>query len=489
MLFDSLDFILFLPIVVFIYFLLAKKYKNTFLLLASYFFYMQWNAKYIILIGISTVVTYFASVFMENNADNIKKRKFFLVSSLVINLAILFAFKYYGFFASNINSLFSYLHLVKIPDSFDVLLPVGISFYTFQALGYTIDVYRKEVTAERNFINYALFVSFFPQLVAGPIERSKNLIHQINEEKRFTANNFKQGMFLIMIGFFMKLVIADRLAIPVNAIYENSNLYSGFGVLLGAALFSFQLYCDFNSYSIIAKGSAKLLGYDLMDNFRQPFLALSIKELWQRWHISLSTWFKDYLYIPLGGSRVSKLRNAFNIMTVFTLSGLWHGADAKFIIWGAFHGMFLVIYLIRDSLFTNGLKSFLDKNFIARTLRIGLTFMIFTFSMFFFRADSYSIAINMIKRVFSNFSLNVSLTNELMITGMSSVEIKLLIISLVLLIIYDLLREKFGKLESKYANCYFVFRMPIALLLIFLSMIFGIYGSGFSETDFIYFQF
>ncbi len=489
MLFDSLEFLLFLPFVTIVYFLLRNKYRNIFLLGASYFFYMQWNAKYIVLIGLSTIVTYFASTLMEGAGEDVKKRKFYLVSSLVINLGILFVFKYYGFAVDKINMILSTMQVMKIPDNLNLLLPVGISFYTFQALGYTMDVYRGDVKAERNFIHYALFVSFFPQLVAGPIERSKHLIGQINEDKHFTLSNFNQGIFLILIGFFMKVLISDRLAIPVNAIYGSPSSYSGFGLFLGASLFSFQLYCDFNSYSLIAKGSARLLGYDLMDNFRQPFLAKSIKELWQRWHISLSSWFKDYLYIPLGGSRRGLFRNALNIMIVFTLSGLWHGADSKFVVWGAFHGVFLVVYLFRERLFSDGVKKFLDENFLSRIFRTVLTFIIFTFSMFFFRADSFRIAVDMIYRVFTDFGANFSFMEELLKTGLSENGIRIMFLSLGLLFVYDVFKERYHRLEMKYAEMNYVFRLALTLFLIFSTLIFGIYGPGFSESQFIYFQF
>ncbi|MCE7945771.1 MAG: MBOAT family protein, partial [Chlorobi bacterium CHB1] len=312
MLFHSLEFIIFFPVVVAIYFLAPLRFRQFFLLLASYYFYMCWKAEYAVLILLSTGIDYVAALHMHKTSGR--------------------------------GNIFYEFPL------FDILLPVGISFYTFQTLSYTIDVYRSEKTPERNFIKFALYVTFFPQLVAGPIERSTRLLPQFDHEHKFDANRVVSGLRLMLWGFFKKLVIADRLALYVNEVYNNPADYTGLPVIIATYFFAFQIYCDFSAYSDIAIGAARVLGFDLMKNFRQPYLAQSIGEFWKRWHISLSTWFRDYLYIPLGGNRVSRLRWYVNLMAVFLISGLWHGANWTFVVWGALHGSYFVLSLLTQKL-------------------------------------------------------------------------------------------------------------------------------------------
>ncbi len=341
MLFNTLNYLCFFPIVVLVYFLLATKLRWIWLLFASYFFYMCWKPEYALLIFTSTLVTWVSSLLIHKY-ESLGKKKFFLVSSLLINLGILFFFKYYGFFQLNTNGLLSYLNInINLPN-FDILLPVGISFYTFQALGYTIDVYQKKIKPELNLGKYALFVSFFPQLVAGPIERSTHLLPQFSQKFTFDYDRIKDGLIIIIWGLVKKVVIADRLAMFVNPVYDNPTAYSGLNLILATVFFAFQIYADFSSYSDIAVGSAKVMGFDLMENFRRPYLAKTIGEFWRRWHISLSTWFRDYLYLPLGGSRVSKLCYFRNILIIFVVSGIWHGASWNFLVWGALHGFYMI---------------------------------------------------------------------------------------------------------------------------------------------------
>ncbi|MGL6168515.1 MAG: MBOAT family O-acyltransferase, partial [Fusobacteriaceae bacterium] len=346
MLFNSLQFLIYFPIVVLLYFLLPFKFRWIWLLIASYFFYMNWNPKYAILMGTSTLVTYLSGILieksnsiLEENQRN-KMRKLWVFLSFGINLSILFFFKYFNFLGTNITYILSKIHIgVKIPN-FDMLLPVGISFYTFQALSYTMDVYRGDVKAQKNLGKYALFVSFFPQLVAGPIERSTHLLAQIDKEYNFEYERVKNGLLLMLWGLFKKIVIADRLAVLVNTVYNNPTNYEGFVLIIASVFFAFQIYCDFSSYSDIAIGAANVMGYDLMKNFNRPYFSKSIGEFWRRWHISLGTWFRDYLYFPLGGSKVSKSKRYRNIMVVFLVSGLWHGASWNFIVWGGLHGIY-----------------------------------------------------------------------------------------------------------------------------------------------------
>ena len=337
MLFNSLSYAIFLPLVFIIYWLLPNKYRWILLLIASYYFYMSWNAKYVFLIFITTFTSYLCAILTEKNREH---KKLILTITLIVCLGILFVFKYFNFFFESINYLLgNKLHSISL----NLLLPVGISFYTFQTLSYCIDVYRGDIKAEKHFGYYATFVSFFPQLVAGPIERPDNLLPQLRKEKEFDYNKAVYGLKLMTVGFFKKIVVADNLAYYVDMVYNDLSYYQGFALVLAAFFFTIQIYCDFSGYSDIAKGSAKLLNIDLMDNFKTPYFSTTIKEFWSRWHISLSSWFKDYVYIPLGGNRCSKLRHYFNLLATFLVSGLWHGANITFVIWGGIHGLLQIL--------------------------------------------------------------------------------------------------------------------------------------------------
>lgn len=341
MLFNSIDFLIFFPIVVLVYFIIPKRIKHIWLLIASYYFYMCWNAKYALLIFASTAITYLSGLLIQkikcSDYDIYRKtrlKKYVVAISFLINLGILFYFKYINFALSVIAKIFAMAHIQLNVSSFDIILPVGISFYTFQALSYTMDVYRDDIYAEKNFFRYALFVSFFPQLVAGPIERSKNLLKQLAVPEKFSFENLREGFILMLYGFFLKIVLADRIATFVDTVYNDYQTYSGMYLIVATILFAVQIYCDFFGYSTIAMGSAKILGIQLMENFDAPYLSTSVSEFWRRWHISLTSWFKDYLYIPLGGSKKGKLRKYMNKMIVFLVSGLWHGAQVSFVAWG-----------------------------------------------------------------------------------------------------------------------------------------------------------
>lgn len=335
MLFNSYTFIFFFPVVMLVYFIIPKKTRYIWLLVSSYFFYMCWSVKYIILILISTIITWLSGRLMQGRTINVKR--IILAVSLLSNLGILAFFKYFNFFIENLNALLSRIGVEIINNPFSLVLPVGISFYTFQALSYSLDVYRGEIEPERNFFRYALFVSFFPQLVAGPIERSKNLLKQIDSLEEIKVWNYARithGMGIMLWGYFLKMVIADRLAILVDTVWNSYWQYGSCELIMAAVFFSIQIYCDFNSYSTIAVGAAEIMGINLMKNFDTPYFSRSIKEFWRRWHISLSIWFRDYVYIPLGGNRCSTLRKYFNLMVTFLISGLWHGASWTYILWG-----------------------------------------------------------------------------------------------------------------------------------------------------------
>lgn len=343
MLFNSFEFLfLFFPAVTIIYYLLGFRMKIIWLLFASCFFYMFFVPEYILILFLAIIIDYGAGIYIEK-ADTQKEKKIWLVVSIVSTCLLLFVFKYYNFFIQNFNDISDLTGSGRHLDYWSLLLPIGLSFHTFQSLSYVIEVYRGNVKAEKNFLIYSLYVLFYPQLVAGPIERPQNIIPQIHEEKKFNWDNVFYGVRLMIWGLFKKVVIADNISGYVDNIFDNWQNMSGGTIYLGAFFFTIQIYCDFSGYSDMARGTAKTLGYDLMENFNLPYLATSIKDFWSRWHISLSTWFRDYLYFPLGGNRISKTRTILNQFFVFMVSGLWHGANWNFIAWGGLHGLFVGI--------------------------------------------------------------------------------------------------------------------------------------------------
>ena len=498
--FNSIHFLIFFPVVLAVYFIVPKKLRYLWLLAASYYFYMSWNTKYAVLIAFSTVVTYLTGILIEQIGleegkqwQRLKKITLFLgISS---NLAILFLFKYLDFAVDNINTLLESFGFTIIEKEFDFLLPVGISFYTFQALGYVIDVYRKNVDAEYNLFRYALFVSFFPQLVAGPIERSGNLIKQLNNAHKINLWNYERivkGFMIMMWGFFMKVVIADRAATVVNYVFDNYYMMNTSALIAGAVFFAVQIYCDFSSYSTIAIGAAQIMGFNLMDNFNTPYFAMSIKEFWRRWHISLSTWFRDYLYIPLGGNRKGKFRKHLNTMIVFLASGLWHGANWTYVIWGALHGLWQIIGDI-----TSPTKRKLEARFNVKTnatsyklVKILITFALTCFAWIFFRADSVEIAFTYIQRLFTCPDPWALTTGLLYSVGLERQEMNILLIAIATLLFVDIMKRKNNiRFENIADNQNFWVRGLIIFILIFAVIIFGAYGYSFDAQQFIYFQF
>lgn len=396
MLFNSIAFLLFFPIVCLIYFCIPAsqvKVRNLLLLAASYYFYMNWQPAYALLLLTSTVVTYLAALGIDSFEEQGKKR-LCLVSSLVLNLAILFLFKYYNFLASNVEYALQTSGLAIDLPAFEFLLPVGISFYTFQALGYSIDVYRGTTKVERDFPTYALFVSFFPQLVAGPIERSNNLLPQFKARHPFDYEQVMAGVRLMVWGYFMKLVVADRCGLYVDSIFNNVAMHNGGSYLVASLLFPFQIYGDFAGYSLIAIGVARILGFRLMENFRRPYFACTVGEFWHRWHISLSTWFKDYVYIPLGGNRVGRMRNYFNLLVTFIVSGIWHGANWTFFCWGTLHGILLCI----EKALGVGKRSYSGA---AKLMHWAVTFLLVSLAWIFFRANNMADALTVITGIFT----------------------------------------------------------------------------------------
>lgn len=466
MLFNSFDFVYFILIVFPLYCIAGRKLKLVLLLLGSYYFYMSWNINYIGLIFLTTLTSYLASIGIENT-NSLRVKRLFLWSSISASLLILSYFKYYNFFISSVNdTVGTHFSLMNY------LLPVGISFYTFETFSYTIDVYNNKLKAERNFWIYALFVAFFPKLVAGPIERSENLIPQFHKQKTLKLSNITIGLKFIIIGFFMKLVVADRLSMYVDSVYNNVSLHSGGTFILATICFSFQILCDFAGYSTIAIGIAKCLDYDLMLNFNRPYLALSFSDFWKRWHISLSSWFRDYVYIPLGGNRVSRLKMYQNLFITFLISGLWHGANWTFVVWGALHGIFLII---ENAVVNKDGDSIVNRFFITRFFKRIFIFIMVSFAWVFFRANNITDAVTILERMF-DFKQPLFVDASTLFYGFLGVSILLTI---------DHLAEKSSKSNFlNNENLSFSTLLTFAFLLIIITY-FGVFDGG----QFIYFQF
>lgn len=498
MLFNSIEFLIFFPIVVLVYFVIPKKIKHLWLLITSYFFYMCWNVKYILLILISTIITYVSGLLLERiknlSCDEARRavlKKWVVAGSFVTNLGILFYFKYLNFALSILINVFEKMHIRLNIPAFDIILPVGISFYIFQALSYTMDVYRDEIYAEKDFFRYALFVSFFPQLVAGPIERSKNLLKQLAVSKKFCFEDFREGLLLMLWGFFLKIVLADRIAIFVDTVYGDLSTYSGAYFTIATMLFAMQVYCDFAGYSTIAMGAAKVLGITLMENFSAPYLSTSVAEFWRKWHISLTSWFKDYLYIPLGGGRKGKIRKYINKLIVFLVSGLWHGASFTYVIWGVLNGFYQVVgeilQPIRDKLVL--LLHLNRKSLAHKFVHVLGTFVLVDFSLIFFRAEGVRKALQIIKSIFTVRNPWILFDSSLYGCGLDEKNFYLMLIGIVILLFADFCKSKGIKIRAVIARQDYWFRWVFIASVVSAILTFGIWGSTYNEANFIYFQF
>jgi len=389
MLFNSLQFAVFFPVVTVLYFLLPHRFRWMLLLIASCVFYMAFIPIYILILAFTIVIDYFAGLWIEGAEG--PRRRLFLLASLIANIGVLAIFKYYLFIGNNIADLARFLDWNYSLPALKIILPIGLSFHTFQAMSYTIEVYRGKQKAEKHFGIYALYVMFYPQLVAGPIERPQNLIHQFREKHNFDYDRVTSGLRLMMWGMLKKVVIADRLAVLVNKVYDSPHPYTGLPLLIATVFFGIQIYCDFSGYSDIAIGAARVMGFKLMLNFNRPYAAESISEFWHRWHISLSTWFRDYLYIPMGGNRVGRLRWLFNLLVVFVVSGLWHGANWTYVIWGGLHGMYLIVGILTAK-FRKIIVDFLglQGTLLLKSWRIAFNFFLVSVAWVFFRAHTFS---------------------------------------------------------------------------------------------------
>ncbi|MFD0965101.1 MBOAT family O-acyltransferase [Pseudofulvibacter geojedonensis] len=478
MLFNSFDFALFLPIVFITYWLIPSKkinLQNAFIVLASYFFYGCWDWRFLSLIIFSTVLDYTIGIYL-NNEKSKKKRKALLWLSIIVNLGFLAVFKYYNFFIDNFVEVFSIFGIKLNITSLQIILPVGISFYTFQTLSYTIDVYKNKLNPTKNFFAFSAFVSFFPQLVAGPIERATNLLPQFHFKRTFNYNKAIDGLRQILWGLFKKIVIADNCAEYANYIFNNSEQFNGSTLFLGAIFFAFQIYGDFSGYSDIAIGTSRLFGFHLKQNFAFPYFSRDIAEFWRRWHMSLSTWFRDYLYIPLGGSKGSTVKKIRNVFIIFIVSGFWHGANWTFIAWGTINALYFLPLMLFN-------KNRRNTNIVAEgkllptfseILSIVITFSITVLAWIFFRAENISHAFGILNKIFSSSFLSVPQKKP---------------IELFYLIIFFLIIEWLGR-EKQYAleNLQLKWNV-ISRWFFYLTIIVLIYFFNGQQQEFIYFQF
>ena len=482
MLFNSFSFAIFLPIVFICYWLLHKKnlkFQNILLLVASYFFYACWDYRFLFLLIFSTALDYYSGLKIHE-ANNLKAKKIWLWISILINLGFLAVFKYYNFFAENFAEALSQLGLKTNFYTLKIILPVGISFYTFHGLSYVIDIYKNRIAPEKNAVDYSLFVSFFPLLVAGPIERATHLLPQIKKPRSFDYTKTIDGLRQILWGLFKKVVIADNCAEFANQIFNNSAEMNGSSLFLGAFFFTFQIYGDFSGYSDIALGTARLFGFDLLKNFSFPYFSRDIAEFWRRWHISLSSWFRDYIYIPLGGSRGSVFMKIRNTFLIFIVSGFWHGANWTFIAWGMLHAIYFLPLLLSNKN-RNHIGIVAKGNYLPtlrETLNIILTFSLTAFAWIFFRADSLNHAFQYISELFSSSIFTIP-----------NIEKKGKAVATLLLILVFMAIEWLGR-EEEFAlgNLELKFKKPFRWTFYYALIAMLIYFAG-SQQEFIYFQF
>lgn len=478
MLFNSIEFALFLPVVFILYWFVTNKslkLQNILLLISSYFFYACWDWRFMFLLMFSTFLDYFTGLKMQDEENQNAKRGWFWLS-IVINLGFLGVFKYYNFFAASFTEALSHLGVRVNPGTLNILLPVGISFYTFHGLSYVIDIYKGRIKAERNWVDYSLFVSFFPLLVAGPIERATHLLPQVKKERTFDYAKAADGLRQIIWGLFKKMVIADNCAIYANDIFNNSAHQSGSTLLLGAIMFAFQIYGDFSGYSDIALGTARLFGFELLQNFAFPYFSRDIAEFWRRWHISLSTWFRDYLYIPLGGSKGGTWMKIRNTMIIFIVSGFWHGANWTFIVWGALNGLYFLPLLVasknRNNLGIVAQGKLLPS--LKDAFNIALTFALTVLAWVFFRSANIGHAISYLSGMISPSLFSMPQILPWKILGLVAI---------------FMIIEWFGR-ENKYAieNLGLTWKKPVRYAF-YYTLIIAILVFAPQEQQFIYFQF
>jgi alginate O-acetyltransferase complex protein AlgI len=484
MLFNSVHFAFFFVVVTTLFFLLPQRFRWMLLLGSSCYFYMAFIPVYILILGFTIIVDYFAGMLLEDTQG--KQRKYWLIASLVANIGTLAVFKYYNFLNDNLSFLLNSMGYQNHIPHLGILLPIGLSFHTFQAMSYTIEVYRGHQKAERHFGIYSLYVMFYPQLVAGPIERPQNLLHQFREKYDFDYDRVTSGLRLMAWGLFKKVVIADRLAIVTDTVYNNPQHHNSLSLIIATVFFSFQIFCDFSGYSDMAIGAARIMGFKLMTNFNKPYQSKSIHEFWSRWHISLSTWFRDYLYISIGGNRVTIPRWYLNLFIVFLISGLWHGANWTFVIWGAMHGFYLVFALV-----TNDFRLKFNKLFLLDKiplLSVLTTFTLVTFSWIFFRANNIKSALYISKHIFTGlpdvYNKFIDHNPVLEYIGLSQKDMVLSVLLIIFLETVQYIQRK-RNFSDIFLKKPIYIRWSAYYGLFFAILFFGV----FENRQFIYFQF
>lgn len=484
----SIEFLLFFIITLFLYYCIPKKIQWVFLLLASLFFYLQADPVYIVFLFFSIVTTFLFGLGI-NSVQKTKIKKFLLVLAILSNIGLLFFIKFYSYGTSALQLLLQKINITVAFPSFKIIFPLGISFYILQVVGYCIDIYRGKYNAERNLLKYALFVSFFPHIIQGPIARFDTIAHQLMAPHKFEYNNFKFGLQLMLFGFFKKLVIADRVAILVNQVFNNYQEYAGLQFVIAAIAYSIQIYADFSGCVDICRGVSQCFGINLSHNFNHPYFATSVADFWRRWHISLSTWFRDYIYIPLGGNKKGIYRKYLNILIVFFVSGLWHGVGIHYMIWGFLHGFYQVIGYLLKPIKEKLIKKWnINTNvFSYRFTQQTITFLLITFAWIFFRANTMQ-AFYIIKSIFTTLNITALLPENIVKLGLSLPQLNVTIFSIIVLFIVSLLQEKIS-IREVLSKQNLWFRWSIYLLSLFFVLIYGVYGPGFSGQQFIYMQF
>jgi alginate O-acetyltransferase complex protein AlgI len=512
MLFNSVAFLIFFPVVTTVYFLLPHRFRWMLLLTASCYFYMAFIPKYILILAVTITVDYFAGLGLEKFEG--RKKRWILMASILTNIGMLAFFKYFNFANENLASLAKFIGWNYPIHNLAIILPIGLSFHTFQSLSYTIEVYRGHQKAERHFGYLALYVMYYPQLVAGPIERPQNILHQLHTEQHFEYQRVADGLKRMAWGMFKKIVVADRMVLFVNPVYSDPTGYNGPALVFATLAFAIQIYCDFSGYSDIALGAAQVMGVELMKNFDHPYFARSISEFWRRWHISLSTWFRDYVYIPLGGKRVPKPRWAFNLFVTFLISGLWHGANWTYIIWGALHGLYLVFFAFTEPFWSHlsvltRLERLPGLKIVISTLT---TFLLVTFAWIFFRASSLTEALYIVSHLGSGWysylaqswhvlqegfqntaslgaysMVNAIFTILTPLTEESRTVIALSVLALMILIVIEVLQYRGNLLEQLHQKPVYLRRIVYAALIAVILILGTSYASV--QQAFIYFQF
>jgi alginate O-acetyltransferase complex protein AlgI len=483
MLFNSLHFLYFFIVVTTVYYALPHRFRWQLLLISSCYFYMVFLPIYILILGFTIVIDYYAGIFIENTEGSPSRKKGYLIASLIANIGVLAVFKYYNFLNDNLSFFLNNLGYHNSIPNLSILLPVGLSFHTFQAMSYTIEVYRGNQKAEKNFGIYALYVMFYPQLVAGPIERPQNILHQFYERHEFNYQGVTDGLKRMAWGLFKKVVIADRLAATVNLVYENPIDFQGLSLIIATFFFAIQIYCDFSGYSDMAIGAAQVMGFKLMKNFDRPYFSTSISEFWKRWHISLSTWFRDYLYISLGGNRVGKGRLFFNLFITFLISGLWHGANWTYVIWGGLNGIYLIIELIISKPINNAINNLkLNRfSFIITLIKGVFTFNLICLTWIFFRAKTVQDAFYILTHLLSDLQLKGVFSK----LAIAKFDLQIICISLLILLYTEGSSKNISMLNWLNSKPLYL-RWSIYVSLGIAILLFGAYEQN---QQFIYFQF